>query len=539
MKSKDKIWSCSKCYCPFHLLCIQKWANDSTIQKKLFHDNQPQGYYTNTGEYVTKKQIPINWDCPQCRVTYELSEIPRNYYCYCGKERDPEVQSFILPHSCGEICNKQLIGCNHKCRLLCHPRACPSCPVVIQTSCLCKKSPLKSIRCSQGWWVCAQKCQKQLPCGHKCEENCHDECPPCPKSSNFSCACKKKSKVIKCAESKWFCENHCGKLYSCQKHKCEETCHSGSCGECPYRSNQSCFCGKQTYTSSDCDKLVRESCGNTCFKLLACGLHKCMERCHKGDCGNCLEKIKKKCRCGTIEKDSPCSKELLCETKCKNIKNCKKHNCNRKCCIECLPCDKICGKSLKCGKHKCGALCHDGECYPCNEKSIIKCRCNFTKILVKCGKKNVKTPNCKQPCKFNTKKCHHDPIPHKCHPNECPVCIQICNEILPCKHKCAAKCHDNVKTITKDKNYVPKMPGEFAEVKVEILKLEHPPCKIPVNFMCLGGHVNNEFQCYEAKVMSCGRKCGKELKCGNHKCQLDCHAMKGLKCSIEILFIFL
>lgn len=74
-------------------------------------------------------------------------------------------------------------------------------------------------------------------------------------------------------------------------------------------------------------------CGNTCQKVLACEMHICVERCHKGKCGPCLEITKKECRCGAHSKELPCIKMYLCDTKCKQMRDCNKHACNRKVCF--------------------------------------------------------------------------------------------------------------------------------------------------------------------------------------------------------------
>ena len=31
------------------------------------------------------------------------------------------------------------------------------------------------------------------------------------------------------------------------------------------------------------------TCGDTCGKTLACGTHVCVDRCHRGTCGSCLQ----------------------------------------------------------------------------------------------------------------------------------------------------------------------------------------------------------------------------------------------------------
>lgn len=79
-----------------------------------------------------------------------------------------------------------------------------------------------------------------------------------------------------------------------------------------------------------------EPCGNTCQKTLKCGNHICAERCHRNECGQCLEIVAKKCRCGLFTKELPCSKSFSCEAKCKRMKDCNKHVCSRKVSVDWL-----------------------------------------------------------------------------------------------------------------------------------------------------------------------------------------------------------
>ena len=46
---------------------------------------------------------------------------------------------------------------------------------------------------------------------------------------------------------------------------------------------RTCPCGKKAVTVP-CTTEVG-TCGDTCDKLLECGVHRCAERCHKGKCG--------------------------------------------------------------------------------------------------------------------------------------------------------------------------------------------------------------------------------------------------------------
>lgn len=221
-----------------------------------------------------------------------------------------------------------------------------------------------------------------------------------------------------------------------------------------------------------------------------------------------------------------CEKPFRCETKCKKLRNCKLHLCNRKCCDgQCPPCDKICEKPLGCTKHKCKSMCHTGPCYPCNIKTSLKCRCRGTVIEVACGRaKKTKPPKCHLPCRIASK-CHHENV-HHCHGGDCPTCGKTCNlanETTNCSHPCQAKCHDSVLIRTVDKNWKPAGPWDVQPETIEFCALPHPKCEEPVMTPCLGGHDTIKLSCWDSKPRTCGRPCGRRLKCGNHGCDLICH----------------
>lgn len=283
VRRQQPIWSCAHCYCFLHLPCIQRWANDSLSQKQVNHDNDnDSGYYTNQGVFVPKPALVLNWYCPQCRKDYPKSAIPTRYTCFCGKEDDPQVHPWTLPHSCGEVCDKALKpSCGHKCVLLCHPGACPPCPQMIVKSCDCGQSPLKTIRCSSQSWQCGKPCQRMLSCGnHTCGAPCHSVCKTCPKTAIRACSCGKLKAERNCSEITWRCEAPCGKQFECGKHNCTRGCHDGPCGACAQP--KTCPCGKKQ-SAGDCSVQV-DSCGDTCLKELNCGQHVCLDRCHKGSC---------------------------------------------------------------------------------------------------------------------------------------------------------------------------------------------------------------------------------------------------------------
>lgn len=46
--------------------------------------------------------------------------------------------------------------------------------------------------------------------------------------------------------------------------------------------------------------------------------------------------------------------------------------------------------------------------------------------------------------------------------------------------------------------------------------------------VCIGGHEKILWPCWNSQPSSCGRKCGRQLYCGNHFCQNQCHNVTDL-----------
>ncbi|KAJ9577747.1 hypothetical protein L9F63_005667 [Diploptera punctata] len=516
VKRNDPVWNCVECYCFFHLTCIQRWAKDSVAHQKQALEDLPR----------ENAVFNFKWACPKCRHDYEQNDTPKRYHCFCGKAEDPPFHPWLVPHSCGETCGKPLQPiCGHNCLLLCHPGPCPPCPKMVKTKCFCGNEAPKLQRCSNKTWSCGLKCGQTLGCGrHLCVEICHPNlCPPCPKTSIQSCDCGQQKVLRPCATPNWKCDKKCGKALSCGNHRCEQVCHSGPCDTCPLTKTRLCPCGKSSYLLP----CIQETptCGDTCGRTLECGAHVCSRSCHRDKCGVCLEIVAKKCRCGLHSKELPCQKEFLCETKCKSIKECLRHPCNRKCCDgNCPPCEKPCGRTLRCGNHKCASVCHRGPCYPCPLTAEVKCHCGLTVLTVPCGrKKQTRPPRCTKPCRISPD-CHH-PVrePHRCHFGDCPPCKQICDKNLKfCEHKCPAPCHSAVWVKVED-NHKPAGPWEVVQPQIELKALPCPDCKVPVPITCLGGHEVSNWPCYVANPTSCHRECGRQLACGNHTCTLPCH----------------
>lgn len=94
-----------------------------------------------------------------------------------------------------------------------------------------------------------------------------------------------------------------------------------------------------------------------------------------GPCPPCPKTVKTNCHCG---KQGPKPQ------RCSN----KYWSCNAKC-----------DKPLVCNKHHCEEICHPGDCPPCREESVQKCKCG-----AKQRKQPCTTPvwQCEKVQHFNT-----------------------------------------------------------------------------------------------------------------------------------------
>ncbi|ELT89307.1 hypothetical protein CAPTEDRAFT_178429 [Capitella teleta] len=512
IKKNEAIWSCCGCYSMFHINCIQKWVREGSFQRANFEDAENK---------------PLPWCCPKCRHEYEPFDCPTRYMCFCSKEQDPSFDPWLVPHSCGQVCGKDLVpSCGHNCVLLCHPGPCPPCPQTVKVTCFCGRQPAETRRCGNRQWSCGKTCRRTLACGHHaCASPCHaGECPPCEQTSEQSCQCGRTSCVRPCAHPVFQCSLVCGRTLSCGHHVCEVVCHGGSCSSCPRSGPRTCPCGKTKF-ELPCTEDV-PTCVDTCGKMLDCGLHFCTQKCHTGVCGVCREMTVKQCRCGKKKREVQCCKEYLCESKCVNMRDCLRHQCKRKCCVgNCPPCELTCGKSLSCRNHKCASRCHPGRCYPCTLTVTLSCRCGATSITVPCGREKVtKPPRCSKKCAIAPNCAHPERDPHRCHFGRCPPCQQICGMKLPkCEHKCPEKCHIGVYSKVQIE-LVRKNPWDPKyDTRYEYVDKPCPPCAVPVPVPCLGKHEIAAMKCSVAAVGSCHRPCGRTLACGNHSCQLECH----------------
>ncbi|XP_019056248.1 PREDICTED: NF-X1-type zinc finger protein NFXL1-like [Tarenaya hassleriana] len=500
VRRSANIWSCTSCYSIFHLNCIKRWVRAPT-----------------SVDLAVEKNHGFNWRCPGCQSVQLTSSKEICYRCFCGKRKDPPSDPYLTPHSCGEPCGKPLEKefagaetsekdrCPHVCVLQCHPGPCPPCKAFAPPRhCPCGKKMITT-RCSERSSVstCGQCCNKLLGCGrHRCERTCHvGPCDPCQLLVNANCFCKKKSDVVICGDMNikgevkveyglFSCSSTCGRLLGCGNHSCREVCHPGPCGDCDLLPNRikTCYCGKTTLEEqrrSCLDPIP--SCSYICRKVLPCGLHSCNEVCHAGDCPPCLIQVNQKCRCGSASRIVECYKttaeaeNFVCEKPCGRKKNCGRHRCSDRCCLLSNPkndpthldwdphfCQIPCGKKLRCGQHSCESLCHSGHCPSCLETI-------FTDLTCACGKTSIPPP---LPCGTSP-----------------PSCQLLCSVLQPCGHAASHACH-------------------FGDC---------PPCSVPVEKKCIGGHVVLRNIPCGLKDIRCTKLCGKTRRCGMHACARTCH----------------
>ncbi|KAF9914907.1 FKBP12-associated protein [Lobosporangium transversale] len=502
IRPAHKIWNCQVCWAAFHLDCLSKWA------KKSSEDANNNG----TG-----------WRCPGCQNT-QMS-IPKEYVCFCGKVNNPEFNRYFTPHSCGERCGRSR-ECPHPCNIPCHPGPCPPCSGLgpIQ-SCYCGNDTFQ-LRCVdtdftfQTGRSCNKVCDELLGCGkHTCSSVCHPGlCPPCEEVEEQQCYCGKHQRQARCGDGEprtsivdgkdvtgfYGCEETCNRPLACGNHECTKGCHplDKELGQCPARPEvvKTCPCGSKSVevllkgkTRESCTDPI-PVCGGVCKKPLNCG-HRCMQKCHLGECSPCRMKVEVNCRCGSTRVQRVCSELGLygdelptCDRLCRGLRTCGKHECTNRCCpgknktktgkidpaaLEAHTCPLVCGKKLQCGVHTCEMLCHKGHCNPCLRASFedLSCACGRTVVQapIPCG---TPIPKCRYSC-TRPRACGHTSFSnHPCHPDSepCPPCIMLVPKECMCK-----------------KTLMPNVP-------------------------C---HKNNP---------SCGKVCGKRLDCNLHTCIKSCHS---------------
>lgn len=531
---RSKIWSCGGCSAVFHLKCIKDWAISLDRQfnaASTSANNNTTSFTTTTTTTTTnnKKKL-FHFRCPNCQKSHETPHLPQ-YECYCGSRANPptvENPNAQMPHSCQKRCQKPFTkagrGCDHPCPLICHPGPCPPCTFPgFRDICGCGRSS-QLFACGErskndGKYSCGMVCGKMLSCGkHSCAQSCHDgPCSDCPELKEAVCDCGKEKKKIKCAEAFNNCDRVCGETLACGQHTCQSTCHPiGKCPPCRFSPSLllTCPCGKDSSLPGILNRISCTdpiaTCGKVCNRLLFHCSHRCPQLCHTGPCAPCEVKESTPCRCGS----NGCI-SLTCHER---YANGREATCNLSC------------KTLKtCGKHKCQTLC-------CPSRGIRQTDAH--RCLIVCNKPlSCGIHNCDAFCHVGPcKPCgviYRQPLSCACGTQILQPPVVCGSQSLPsCSRPCsiAGPLDEAELLLATDPN-----ANEDAPNLSRALPCGHkclagchegpcPPCTERITKMCVGGHVLlNNITCSSSGIITCAKSCGRVLPCG-HTCRLSCHA---------------
>lgn len=236
--------------------------------------------------------------------------------------------------------------------------------------------------------ICTKPCTKTCVRNHKCTRKCNQKCSKCEVKVEKCLPKCRHTQMVPCFYDPidFKCEAKCDKTLPCG-HKCEKQCGEKHTEDCNVHVEKQ---GQCSHTSSiPCHKKRKEPnfCPEVCKEVLECG-HGC-----KGSCGECLNgRLHKRC-------EEPCKKVLVCEhicrEKCNNCPPCKEkcsnrciHNyCGKQCGEECDFCAEDC--EWRCEHFRCDKICSS----PCDRP---RCSQPCKKFLPDCGHKCIGL--CGEPC---------------------------------------------------------------------------------------------------------------------------------------------
>ena len=245
---------------------------------------------------------------------------------------------------CQKPCRNKRARCDHTCPKRCWEVCEQNCEIKVEKQLpICGHTMLVRCDTNPERIKCQKRCEKDLPCGHRCQRKCRESCT------------KKCHEIVK--KTDWLCGHlasiACSATPADCSHPCEATLEcghtcSGTCGECRM--------GR-----------IHKRCKEHCGRVLICS-HLCMSYC-KESCPPCSAKCENLCghsecpeKCG--EPCTPCHEECLWK--------CPHHACTKKCSEMCERprCNEPCNQVLSCG-HDCCGLCKEecicAECTPVRE----------------------------------------------------------------------------------------------------------------------------------------------------------------------------
>ena len=341
----------------YGLYCIGNFnlfRERSELWSSIVEDVEVKGFLGDKLQlYCSRHEVEIDVSCAMdfekipdggcdqpCEERYEKC----NHVCTRKCHPDDRKHESLCKHPCSKRCSADL----HWCKRLCW-QDCGKCRELVRKVIrTCQHTQLVPCYMPPEQFSCKEKCQKDLPCGHKCIKKCGETCTQkCIVKGKRQLICGHETEVecnLSEAEAIRKCKYPCGAVLACG-HSC-----SGECGRCRQ--------GR-----------LHLPCKRTCTKKLLCG-HTCSAKCVE-ICGPCKKKCAYSCKhgwCGNNckERCKPCTHR--CEWRCRHA-HCTKlcsEPCNRE------KCDHPCTKRLRSCGHPCLGLC--GETCPpvCHKCDTVK-----------------------------------------------------------------------------------------------------------------------------------------------------------------------
>lgn len=253
-------------------------------------------------------------------------------------------------------------------------------------------------------------------------------------------------------------------------------CHCG-------KEQKSILCGTLHPASTASQKVDLDaflSCGQTCNKMLACGLHACGRACHQGDCGDCAIVRDKLCYCGQETRREACGGPGQAEKR-----------------AECFGTESLAELKHWQGEYGCGRPClrpYDCGLHNENELEQRTCHVHDTPALTHCPRSPDIVTTC--PCG----KSSLVDLPFAAQRESCqvpiPSCGQTCGKIRPdCGHQCSRICHE----------------GPCGQ------------CSEFVTLVCRCGSEKRTMLCHQLQErgeeeLLCEKPCRALRNCGRHEC---------------------
>ena len=131
---------------------------------------------------------------------------------------------------------------------------------------------------------------------HFCPAGCHEgPCPRCEKSRLVRCRCGRGSTRVECQNLEgigdFVCDKPCNKMKSCGRHRCNTRCCMVSLSlslSLSLKKGEK-YVAEWGISPSLFSQDANHQCTLVCGKRLRCGIHNCMEQCHRGHCEQCWE----------------------------------------------------------------------------------------------------------------------------------------------------------------------------------------------------------------------------------------------------------